>query len=122
MRATESYKWLNKAPGTYDLSNQQQSGGNPFAASGGIPLDGGTYQIAIICTGTPSLTFQQLGPDGVTWENMFMAPDSAPGTPISALITSGIFAKVTVPPGLYRIAVATSTANYVSLTRVPTSE
>jgi len=121
MRAGESFRWSNLAAGTYDLSNCAHPGVAPFP-TGPIVLDGGTYQIGIHCTGTPALTFKQLGPDGSTFEAVYMQPDSAPGTPILTIASSGLFAKVTIPPGAYHIVVGTSTANYVALTRIPMSE
>lgn len=122
MRSGESYKWSNLAPGTYDQSNCNHSGGAPFQASGPLPLDGGTYQLVIICTGTPAIHFEELGPDNATWLDVPLVPDLTPGTPLTPGVASGVFWKVTIPPGAYRIVVATSTANYVALTRIPTSE
>lgn len=122
MRAGEALAWLNKAAGTYTAATANQSGGAGQADTTGFLLQGGTYQVSIVCTGTPALEVDQLGPDSATWIELYLQPDSAPGTPTQTLVTSGIAAKFTVPPGKYRVKVATSTANYVRLTRIPMSE
>lgn len=117
MRGGDSFHWTNKAAGTLQFPDDN----NPNK-TGPFPLQGGTYQLVLHCTGTPAMALQQLGADGVTWVAMYLVPDSAPGTPINSVITSDTFHKVVAPPGQYRIVITTSTANYVSLTHIPTAE
>ena len=92
MRAQESFKIVNQPAGTY----------GPYF------IQGGKYQLAITVTGTPSINLQQLGPDGATWLNVNA----------SALVANGV-TNYDLPPGQYQIVIGTSTANYVTLTRVP---
>lgn len=120
MRAGESLTWFNVAAGTYGASQARNA--RAGSSTTDFVLQGGTYQIGIVCTGTPSLAIKQLGADGVTYETVYIVPDAAPGTPAVALILSGAFGKVTVPPGRFQIVIGTSTANYVNLTRIPLSE
>lgn len=123
MRAGESFHWggaiggAGVAPGTLQYPDDN----NPNKV-GPLVLQGGTYEVEIDCTGTPALAVQKLGPDGATFTARFITPDAAQGTPAASLIASGASGKLVVPPGLYRVVVATSTANFVSLTRIPMSE
>lgn len=94
MRSQESFlPFNNAAPGT----------------SAAFYLEGGLYQIDIVCTGTPSATLNRVGPDGSTL------------IPTSAAITAsgGVIAPQYLPPGIYKAVIATSTANYLSVTRIP---
>ena len=117
MRAGDAFHWTNVAAGTLQYPDD-----NHPQLTGPLVLQGGIYEVEIDCTGTPALTVAKLGPDGVTWTNRYITPDAAQGTPAASLVASGASGKLVLPPGNYRVAVATSTANYVSLTRVPTSE
>lgn len=104
MRAQESFSGSNVAAGTY----------------GPYPVTGGKYRFSIVCTGTPSATVEQLMPDGSTYVALFGRPNTAtPGTFIGALVTSGSFIDVDIPPGTVEVVIATSTANYFSLSRLP---
>lgn len=91
MRAGECYRKSNVAAGTY----------GPFT------LMGGKYQIAVVATGTISVKLNILGPDGLTY---LLAITE---------ITANGFANYDLPPGTYQIVIATSTANYVTVTRIP---
>lgn len=122
MRAGEAYKWLNLAPGTYTAANQSSAGGVGQTLSTGFVLQGGSYELSLNCTGTPSMAFQQLGPNGTTFTSLFLTPDIAPTTPLTPAVLAGIYRVLNIPPGIYKITVGTSTANYVSLTRIPQSE
>lgn len=123
MRAGESFKWLNLAAGTYDLSNVSNTQNKAGVAGKGFVLQGGDYFLDLLCTGSPTLALNILGPDGATWT--LVLPTAAnvgtAGTP-AAVAAAGVYRYFSLPPGVYEIVVATSTANYVSLTRIPEAE
>lgn len=77
---------------------------------GPFKLRGGLYQIETGSTGSGTIDLKKLGPDGTTY--------TARITQITA--TTG-YAQVTLPPGTYEWVVATFTANYLSITRIPTA-
>ena len=116
MRAGESWAWLNVAAGTLELPDLNHAG-----RTGPLVLQGGLYLMEYIGTNPTTCTLEKLGPDSSTWETVYTKLDST-DAPVAALTTSGSLGRAWVPPGQYRIVVATSTANYVSLTRIPTSE
>lgn len=91
MRAQESVGVKNVAAGTY-----------PVAVIGGL------YTIAVIATGFGSIDVQRFGPDGSSLLSVLGAPFTANGGQ-----------TVYLAPGLYDIVIATSTANYVEITRIP---
>ncbi len=94
MRGQESAKpFVNAAAGT----------------SASFVLQGGRYAFAFNGTGTGTVDLKGLGPDGTTFQAVGL-------TQITA--TTG-YQVVELPPGTYQVIVATFTANYVSLTRVP---
>lgn len=114
MRAGESFKLSNVAAGTYAV---KPNSGNVQA------LQGGHYFLDFLCTGSPTFALQVLGPDGTTWTTVGAIADgaaltSAPATPGAA----GVFRYFYLPAGKYQIIIGTSTANYVSLTRIQISE
>ena len=82
---------------------------NASATGAATNLRGGKYLFAAVATfngGTVGV--EMLMPDGSTW------------TAISALsITAAGVATADLPPGQYRISIATATAVYAALTRVP---
>jgi hypothetical protein len=81
---------------------------NISATTGQFPLAGGRYALMASATwGGGSVTLDILGPDGTAWL-----------VAATALIANGT-ALVDLPTGTYRFAVATATAVYASITRVP---
>lgn len=114
MRGSEAFKLVNVAPGTYPV--QPDGAGAPY-------LFGGTYKLDLICTGTPALALKMLGPDGVTYTEIFPTANNVgfAGTP-ATITAAGTYTYAYLPPGIYEIVIGTSTANYISLTRVPVSE
>ena len=91
MRAQESVVFSNIAATTA-----------PFA------LRGGKYAFAVIATfGGGSVTLQVLGPDNSTWL-----------TAMTAVTVAGT-ANADLPVGQYRVLVATATAVFASLQRIP---
>lgn len=73
-------------------------------------LRGGSYWIETKSTGTGTIDLQKLGPDGTTY--------TARITQITA--TAGQ-QTISLPPGTYKVVIATFTANYVEITRIPTA-
>lgn len=81
---------------------------NVAADSAAFTLLGGKYCIDAVATfGGGSLTLQRLGPDGVTQI-----------TATAAILAAGTV-NVDLPPGQYKVAVATATAAYLRITRIP---
>lgn len=85
----------------------------PFAnaaagTSAAFELMGGAYVLDFVATGTGTVDLQRLGPDGATYFAVI--------TQITANGTSG---SIALPPGQYKVVVATFTAIYVSITRIP---
>lgn len=114
MRGSESFKLSNVAAGTYPV--QPDGAGAPY-------LMGGVYFLDFLCTGSPTLALKILGPDGSTYTEVFPTANNVgfAGTP-ATITAAGTYKYVFLPPGVYEIVIGTSTANYVSLTRVPVSE
>jgi hypothetical protein len=85
---------------------------NIAATTSAFTLEGGKYSAAAIATWSAgSVKLQALGPDGSTYLSV-----SSP-TDFSA---NGFAAAVDLPPGQYRFTIATATAVYASVWRVPT--
>lgn len=91
---TDRVVYTNQAPGTI----------GPFA------LRGGNYWIETLSTGAGTIDLKKLGPDGATY--------TARITQITA--TAGQ-QTISLPPGTYEWVVATFTANYLEITRIPTA-
>lgn len=73
-------------------------------------LRGGSYWIETKSTGTGTIDLQKLGPDGSTWTAR-----------ITQITTTAGQQTISLPPGSYRYVIATFTANYVEITRIPTA-
>lgn len=84
---------------------------NINATTAAFSLDGGRYGAEFLATwGGGSVTLQKLGPDGTTYN-----------TAMNAWLANGT-ALADLPAGSYRLAVATATAVYVRLRRIPVGE
>jgi hypothetical protein len=94
MRAVDGKALSNVAAGTY----------GPF------PLTGGIYAWNTKSTGSGSLDLKMLCVDGSTYVPV--------ATQVTA--TTGFQSGLYLPPGQYEIVIASFSANYVSVTRVPT--
>lgn len=82
---------------------------NIDATTAGFTLGGGNYVLAVSATfGGGNVGVEVLLPDGATWVDCH--------TPLTA---AGITAALALPPGQYRIAIATATGVTCSLVRVP---
>lgn len=91
--AGQSFSKFNVVAGTYKFS-----------------LDGGIYALSYVGAGTGTVDVGILLPDGVTYKlGVF--------TQITA--TTGFQSGVYLPPGQYEVVIATFTANYFAVTRVP---
>lgn len=101
----------------------KQTGAPASAAAGTFgpfSLSGGTYELALSCTGTPACSLQKLMPDGATFVSQFGRPNTAtPGTYIASLITADKLTFDNLAPGIYQVVIATSTLNFFALTKVP---
>lgn len=116
MRAGESFVLRNVAAGTYKISPQGKQPG---------VLQGGWYELAWICTiGGGNLAVKSLGPDSSTEivVPMTLNTNAQTAAPVTSLTASSSVARFWAPPGQYEIVITTSTANYVSVARIPTSE
>lgn len=83
---------------------------NIAATTAAFALLGGKYGAAAVATfGGGSVKLQTLGPDGSTWLSVLAATDFA----------AAGYAVVDLPPGQYRFTIATATAVYASVYRVP---
>ena len=72
-------------------------------------LKGGTYGIAVTATfGGGNVQLQMLSIDGATWFNV--------GTSITA---AGLITQL-LPPGQYRVVIATATAMFIAIDTIPT--
>lgn len=78
---------------------------------GPFDLKGGLYAIDYVGTGTGTVTLQRLGPDGTTYLNITLTP--------AITASSGDPSPQNLPPGRYQVVIATLTASYMTITRVP---
>ena len=84
---------------------------NIGATTAAFALLGGKYDAAVVATfNLGSVKLQTLGPDGVTWLSVLAATDFA----------AAGYAVIDLPAGQYRFTVATATAVYASVYRIPT--
>lgn len=77
---------------------------------GPFQLRGGSYWIETNSTGSGTIDLKRLGPDGTTY--------TARITQITATVGQQ---TISLPPGTYEWVVATFTANYLEITRIPTA-
>lgn len=81
---------------------------NISASTAAFTLKGGKYAVAVVATfGGGSVTLQGLAFDGTTFVTVLAA------------FTAAGFATVDLPPGQYRLTIATATAVFASVTSVP---
>jgi hypothetical protein len=83
---------------------------NVAAGTYAFTLRGGSYWVEFIGTGSGTVDLKKLAPDGTTY--------TARITQISA--TAGQ-QTISLPPGSYEVVIATFTANYFEVTRIPTA-
>lgn len=109
MRAHESVKFSNISAST-----------SPFV------LEGGLYAASAVATfGGGSIKLQMLGPDGSTYLDLkapFDKPDGTGGTEEDLVIGTFLVAGMKtfyLPPGQYRFTIATASAVYAQVVRVP---
>lgn len=82
---------------------------NAAAGTAKFSLRGGRYAVVYSGTGTGTVDLKMLGPDGTTYIACGL-------TQITA--TTG-YQVVELAPGAYEVVIATFTANYVGITRIP---
>jgi hypothetical protein len=83
---------------------------NISATPAAFNLKGGVYLLDVIATwnSTGTVTLARLGPDGSTYL-----------TAATAISANGNSGAIALPPGTYQLIIATATAVYASLTRIP---
>ena len=92
-----------RAPESYTLLSNQAA-----VTSAAITVYGGRYLVLFDCIGTPSLQLEMLNISTV-WDNVG-----------AAFVTDGGGSfEIGLPPGQVRVVVSTSTANTVTLSRIP---
>jgi hypothetical protein len=83
---------------------------NIAATTAPFSLLGGKYGAAAVATfGGGSVKLQTLGPDNSTWLSVLAATDFA----------AAGYAVIDLPAGQYRFTIATATAVYASVFRIP---
>lgn len=96
------------------MTNWNQADGlslaNKTAGTYTFKLRGGSYWFEFNGTGTGTVDLKKLGPDGATY--------TARATQITATVGQQ---TISLPPGSYEIVIATFTASYVEVTRIPTA-
>ena len=73
-------------------------------------LRGGSYWIETQSTGTGTIDLKKLGPNGSTYTAR-----------ITQITTTAGQQTISLPPGTYEWVIATFTANYLAITRIPTA-
>lgn len=91
-------------------SSEGKTFSNISASTAAFPLNGGKYAVDVVATfGGGSVKLQKLAGDGSTYVSVASTTDfSAAGHGVADLA-----------PGQYRFTIATATAVYVGVTRVP---
>lgn len=82
---------------------------NIAATTAAFECTGGTYVLSVKATGFGTVKLTALLPDGVTYG------DVANGS----LTADGMTAGLSLPPGQYKVNIASATAVYATLVRVP---
>jgi hypothetical protein len=83
---------------------------NASATGDAVSLKGGRYVFSAVATwGGGTVKVQMLSGDGSTYLDVANA----------SLTANGSLASVSVPPGMYRINIATATAVYATFVRCP---
>lgn len=91
-------------------SSEGKTFSNIAASTSTFPLNGGKYGAEATATfGGGSVKLQKLLGDGSTFQSVASATD----------FTAAGYAVIDLPPGQYRFTIATATAVYCALTRVP---
>ena len=84
---------------------------NIAATTAAFNLRGGKYGAEALATfGGGSVKLQRLGPDGSTYQSVSSGTDFA----------AAGYTTVDLPPGQYRFTIATASAVYAAVTRIPT--
>jgi hypothetical protein len=77
---------------------------------GPFTLRGGSYWIETKSSGTGTIDLKKLGPDGSTYTAR-----------ITQIVATAGQQTISLPPGTYEWVIATFTANYLEITRIPTA-
>ena len=88
-------------------TNQNRTFADISATPAAFTLKGGVYGVSASATwGGGSVTLQKLSGDDSTWVTVLTA------------FTAAGYASVSLPPGTYRLLVATATAIYVEIVQI----
>lgn len=91
-------------------SSEGKAFSNISATTAAFTLNGGKYAASAVATfGGGSVKLQTLLQDGSTWQSVSSGTD----------FTVAGFSSVDLPPGQYRFTIATATAVYCAVDRVP---
>jgi len=90
-------------------SPEGKSFSNIAATTAAFSLTGGKYGASVVGTGFGTVKLQTLLADGSTWQSVSSGTDFA----------ANGYNTVDLPPGQYRFTIATATAVYAAVTRVP---
>ena len=91
-------------------AGENQSFSNISATTAAFVLRGGRYGIDVVATfGGGSVTLEKLAGDGSTFVSVSSATD----------FTAAGYAEIDLPPGTYKIVIATATAVSVQIQRIP---
>lgn len=83
---------------------------NIAATTAAFELRGGTYDMSVIATfGGGSVDLQMQGADGSTFFSVLAATFTA----------NGLKQNITLPPGQYKVVIATATAVFANIVRIP---
>lgn len=86
-----------------------QTFSNIAATTAAFRLNGGKYAVAANASGTGTMGLQMVSPDGSTL------------IPVHTVFSATLgYATLDLPPGQYKFFVATFTAIYASICRIPT--
>lgn len=89
---------------------ESQRFSNIDATTSDFQLKGGKYAMSCVATfGGGSIKLQKKGADGTTYQSVSSGTD----------FTAAGYATVDVPPGLYRLTIATASAIYADVCRIP---
>jgi hypothetical protein len=92
-------------------ANEGKLFSNIAATTAAFTLRGGVYKVSALATfGGGSVKLSMLGPDALTW----MEVDNT-----NSSFTAAGAGNVAIPPGQYRFTIATATAVYASISRIP---
>ena len=89
--------------------NESVNFSNISATTSPFILMGGVYAMNVVATGFGTVDLQQLLADGSTYASVLPA----------AFAANGLKTSLVLPAGQYKVVIATATAVYANITRIP---